>query len=157
MSKAKWIGGIAALTLALQMGGTTMAPAQDAGSPAAAIEKRQAAMKKVGGASRTINGMVRGTAPYDGAAAAEAFRTMNEVAKVYGGYFPQGSESGGDTEALPAIWENKADFEAKLAKFASDTAAAAAAATQGEDAFKAAARQVGENCGSCHKAYRAPS
>jgi cytochrome c556 len=157
MSKLIWTGGSVALALAFQIAGAGIAPAQQAMAPEAAIVQRQAAMKKIGGASRTVTGMVRGTTPYDGAAAADAFRTMNEAAKVFAASFPKGSEAGGDTKALPAVWENKSDFDTRLAKFETDTAAAMTAAGQGEDAFKTAAQSVGENCGSCHKAYRAPS
>ena len=42
--------------------------------------------------------------------------------------FPDSSKTGGDTAALPAIWENKADFDAKLAKFSADAKAARAEA-----------------------------
>ena len=38
--------------------------------------------------------------------------------------FPDNSKTGGDTAALPAIWENKADFDAKLTKFVAEAKAA---------------------------------
>ena len=37
--------------------------------------------------------------------------------------WPDNSKAG-DTAALPAVWENKADFDAKLAKFVADAKAA---------------------------------
>ena len=50
---------------------------------------------------------------------------------------------------LPAIWENKADFDAKLAKFSAD--AKAAAARSPTSTLKAEVGEVGKNCGGCHK------
>ena len=40
--------------------------------------------------------------------------------------FPDDSKTGGDTAALPAIWENKSDFDARFAAFGKDAAAALA-------------------------------
>ena len=68
--------------------------------------------------------------------------------------FPDDSKTGGDTEALPAIWENKADFDARFAKFAKD-ASAASAAISDEASLKANAPAVFQNCGGCHEKYRA--
>src|SRR5690606_40123173 len=59
-----------------------------------------------------VNRMNRGQAQFDGAAATAAFEAIAAASKDYGDLFPEGSETGGQTEALPAIWENKADFDA---------------------------------------------
>jgi cytochrome c556 len=67
--------------------------------------------------------------------------------------FPDTSKTGGDTAALPAIWENKADFEAKLTKFAADAKAAGPKVTD-LDTFKAQMTEVRKNCGGCHQPYR---
>jgi cytochrome c556 len=70
------------------------------------------------------------------------------------GLFPESSKTGGDTAALPAIWQNKADFDAKFAKFGAD-AKAAASAVKDVDSFKTAFSGVTKNCGGCHETYRA--
>ena len=67
--------------------------------------------------------------------------------------WPDNSKSGGDTASLPAIWENKADFEAKLAKLSAD-AKAKDAGVKDLDSFKAAMAEVGKDCGACHNTYR---
>jgi hypothetical protein len=59
----------------------------------------------------------------------------------------------GQTTASPAIWANRADFEAKAAAYA------AAADKLGEltgdtEAFKAQLAVVNETCRSCHTVYR---
>lgn len=68
--------------------------------------------------------------------------------------FPPGSDVG-KTEALPAIWTNKPDFE----KHAGDLAAAAdklavALAANDATAAKAAFTATGAVCAACHRSYR---
>jgi cytochrome c556 len=46
------------------------------------------------------------------------------------------------------------DFKMHAAQLGTDAKAAADAAAQGEDAFKAAFGAVGGDCGACHKKYR---
>ena len=68
--------------------------------------------------------------------------------------FPESSKTGGDTAALPAIWANKADFDAKAAKFVTD-AKQAQTAVKDLDTFKASFSTVTKDCGACHETYRA--
>ena len=70
--------------------------------------------------------------------------------------FPDDSKTGGGTNALPAIWDNKADFNARFAKFSKDVATAVAT-TKDEASFKKIAPTVFENCGGCHELYKAKS
>lgn len=114
--------------------------------------EREPTMKKVGTAFGTVNKMNRGQAPYDGAGAAEAFKTIAENAKHFGTLFPAGGKAAG--RALPSIWEQKADFDARLAKLETTAVAAATEAARGEAEFKAAFATVGPQCGSCHETYR---
>ncbi len=68
---------------------------------------------------------------------------------------PDNSKIGGDTAALPAIWENKADFEARLAKFGT-AAKEAEGKVKDLDGLKATwAGFAKDNCGGCHEKYRA--
>ena len=59
----------------------------------------------------------------------------------------------GETAALPAVWEKKADFDAKFAKFGADAKDAGAKVTD-EASFKAIFPTVQKNCGGCHETYR---
>lgn len=127
---------------------TVYASAQDP------ISQRQAAMKAAGGAAGVAGKMLKGEMAYDAAVALDALTKINEVAQIYGSYFPEGSETGGKTRASPKIWEDKAGFDAAVAKFEMDSAAAVAAAPADIDAFKTAFGAIGANCGTCHKAYR---
>ena len=69
------------------------------------------------------------------------------------GLFPPDSETG-DTHALPAIWTDTADFDARFKKLGADSAAAATAITD-EASFKANIMGVLKNCQGCHETYRA--
>jgi cytochrome c556 len=70
--------------------------------------------------------------------------------------FPKGTETGGNTRALPEIWSDPAGFQ-KIATAATDAATKLAAAAKAGDADEVAAdtKLLGEQCGACHKAYRA--
>jgi cytochrome c556 len=117
------------------------------------IAARKALMKANGQQSRIATEMLEGKRPFDLAAAKKVFATFAESGEKAKALFPDTSKTGGDTAALPAIWEKKADFEAKLAKFAAESKAAEAATTN-LDTFKAQITEVRKNCGGCHRDYR---
>jgi len=121
------------------------------------IKARQALMSAVGAAAGLGGGMMKGEIPYSPAAGKAAIAAMRAASLAYGDYFPEGSEMG-DTEAAPAIWENRTGFEAELGKFASAAANAAAASGKAGpadvDAFKAAFGPVLGTCKSCHEGFR---
>jgi len=138
--------GVAALT-AVSIAGFAMA--QDD-----VIEKREALMKD-NGAQATIGGkMAQGATPFDAAAAKAAMEKLAANAAATPALFPPGSEGG---DALPAIWENFAEFEADANALKTAAEAAAAAADQGLEAFGPAFGAVGQACGACHQAFRKPS
>ncbi|HEY1410646.1 MAG TPA: cytochrome c, partial [Rhodopila sp.] len=63
---------------------------------------------------------------------------------------------GHNTKALPAIWSDPAGFQ-KVALAASDAATKLATDAKAGDADAVAAdtKLLGEQCGACHKSYRA--
>jgi len=117
------------------------------------IAARKAAMKANGAAMKVASDMLKGTTPYDAAAAAEAMQKIEDDMKTFADLFPEGSDQG-DTDAAAAIWQNMDDFRARAVKLGSDAAAAREAAAQGPEAFQAAFAAVGANCGGCHRPYR---
>jgi cytochrome c556 len=133
--------------LALSLGALTGAQAADP------IAERQALMKENGAAAKAIFQMVQGKAPYDAAAAQAAFEKIAADMKVFPTLFPAGSDQG-KTTAAPAIWTDKAGFDAIAAKLGADAAAGAAAAANGLDAIKEPAAALGSNCQSCHEKFR---
>jgi cytochrome c556 len=145
---------VTAVALAALAGGIAIAQAQTA--PAAAITARQDAMKAQGGAMRTLTQMVRGEQPFNQQAAVQAITTVNNTSKVIPSVFPQGSgPEAGKTDALPAIWQNWSDFQAKAAALETESAKLLQLAQSGDEAgFKAQLPAVGRSCGGCHETYR---
>ena len=117
------------------------------------IAARKALMKSNGAATKTIVGMLKG-APFDLTAVQAALKNYVDTAAAAPALFPDSSKTG-DTHALPGIWDNKADFEARFKKLGADAAAAMTAVTD-EASFKANVPGLLKNCGSCHETYRAP-
>ncbi len=117
-----------------------------------AIAKRRALMKANGEATKIVVGMLKG-APFDLAAVQAALKTYGEAAEKVPALFPDDTKTG-DTNALPAIWENKADVLARLAKLGQDVAAAQASIVD-QASFRAQMPGVLKNCGGCHEKYRA--
>jgi cytochrome c556 len=117
-----------------------------------AIAQRQALMKANGKASGPIVAIMKG-GPFDLAAVQAALKTYADAGQKGPTLFPDDSKTGGDTEALPAIWENKKDFDARFAKLAAD-ATDALSTIKDEATFKSAMPIVLKNCGGCHELYR---
>jgi cytochrome c556 len=118
------------------------------------ITDRQALMKSNAKNAKAVTQMVKGDQPFDAAAAKAAFNTWHENAKKIPTLFTAPPPADANSRALPKIWENKADFEAKAA-------ALAKAASEGKsgtlDELKASFPNVQKACGDCHDNYRRPA
>jgi cytochrome c556 len=128
--------------------GVTAASAQDP------IADRKALMKRNGQMAQQGAKFIKGEEPFDLAKAQAIFAAYQDASVKAPALFPDNSKTGGDTAALPAVWEKKADFNAKLAKLGAD-AKDAAGKVKDEAGFKAAFTEVQKNCGGCHETYRA--
>jgi len=118
------------------------------------IAARKALMKANGDQAKIGAAMMKGEAPFDMAAVHKIFATFQEAATKAPALFPDDSKTGGKTAADPKIWQNKDDFNARLAKLGADAKAADASVTD-LASFKAAFGGIGKNdCGSCHEKYR---
>lgn len=118
-----------------------------------AIKERRALMKANGEATKPLVPMMKGTAPFDLATVQKALKTYMNAAEKMPALFPDDSKTG-DTHALPAVWENKADVDARFKKLGED-AKAALAEVKDEASFKAIMPDFFKNCGGCHEKYRA--
>jgi cytochrome c556 len=126
-----------------------MAPAQ--------IMARQEAMKGQGAAAGALTKMVRGETPWDKQAAVTALTTINSTAKKIPALFKESvmAPAGVKNDALPAIWTNKADFDAKAKALEEASGKVLVLAQAGNEAeFKAQMPTVGRSCGGCHETYR---
>ena len=117
------------------------------------IVDRQELMKGNGKATKDVGGMLKGDVKFDLATVQAALKVYVDTAAKAPALFPDTSKTGHDTEALPKVWETKADFDAKFVQFGKDATAAMASITD-EASFKANMGPVLKNCGGCHETYR---
>ena len=71
-------------------------------------------------------------------------------------YFPENTQEGFKTEALPSIWENKAEFNALMQKASDDMIKLAKAIETAEDLRAVQKELMWSNCSACHSRFRAP-
>jgi cytochrome c556 len=136
---------------------TAAAPASEEMEAAlAAVALRKAPMKLISWNFGPLGGMLRGNAPFDAAVVQTNAARIAVIAPMIPGVFEQDVRSFDvDTRARDAIWDSKADFDAKAAALAeAASAVATAAATGDEAATKAALQTMGGACGSCHDDFR---
>jgi cytochrome c556 len=118
------------------------------------IKERRQTMKDNGAAAGAAAKMLKGEAPFDLATVQASLNTFIKASKKMPSLFPDDSKTGGETRALPAIWADKVDVDARFAKFGQD-ATDALAAIKDQASFAAAMPAVFKNCGGCHEKYRA--
>lgn len=120
------------------------------------IAARKDLMKQNNKYAKALNAMVRGESPFDATVVNAAFSQWADTAAKLGKLFPDNAKEGGNTRAKAAIWENRKDFDAKLAAFGK--AVAAGKDKSGSlDALKTTFPAVNDACNNCHELYRAPA
>jgi len=118
------------------------------------IATRKGLMKGNNDNARNVLQMIRGQQPFDVAKVDAAFAQWAESAQKLPAQFPPDSKTGQKTRAAPAIWEHKADFDAKAAAFGKAVAENRPRARKSLDDLKAAFAPVNDACDNCHKDYR---
>ena len=115
---------------------------------------RHELMEDVRDAAKPVGQMMRGEADFDADTVMSSLGVFKEAAATFGDLFPEGTESGMDTEAAPAIWEDRAGFDAAIAAWqkAIDGAIADSPATGEELGPKVG--PVFKACKDCHDTYR---
>jgi cytochrome c556 len=136
-----------------------MAVAQDGPTPEEqAVNARQSHMSLYAFNLGTLGGMAQGSIPYDAAQATAAAENLNHLVQIdQSGYWIPGTAQGEveRSQALPAIWENMEDFNARHAALQDAVATLVTAAGTDQAGVGAALGGVGQACGACHQAYRA--
>ena len=117
------------------------------------IKDRKDLYKEWGDNTKPLGEMLKGKEKFDLAVVEKALAAYEKNIKLLPDLFPPGSETGGETEALPAIWQDKAKFNDHFTKMTADVAAAKAAITD-EATFKKNFPSVVANCKGCHDDYR---
>lgn len=116
--------------------------------------ERHELMEGVGDAAKPIGEMLKGERDFDAGVVMMSFETFDKAAAQFGDLFPPGSETGEDTEAAPAIWEDRAGFDTALATWSDAVDAAIAAKPQTLEETKPAAGPIFDACKGCHDDYR---
>jgi cytochrome c556 len=117
-------------------------------SPEEAVEIRQAAMKENGG-------LLRGAGDLTGADAVAAAEVLIKNFTDLPHLFPENSAVG-DSNTLPATWENFAEFTAYFTTAVEAATAMKAAAESGDAAvYGESIKTIGGLCGACHQKFRA--
>ena len=143
--KKIWLAGFAVLA----MGAATAAWAQGD-----IIAARRAGLKRMGEHMTAMKAVADARGP-----GTQFNATIEEMINFYQGLparFPVGTESGGETKALPTIWSDPVGFNGAAAATVEKLQALRTAAAGGDGAaFQAAWQAVGPTCGACHRTYRA--
>lgn len=134
---------------------STAATAAD--TAAEAIAERQALLKSMGDSMRPLSGIARGRVDADKAVMTRHANNVAAKARGLAASFNKDTRSSGiASDALPAIWTSKADFNRKSAALVTASGRLQAAANAGDVAsFRTALGAVGQTCKECHDSYRA--
>ena len=78
----------------------------------------------------------------------ENYKTLKEM-------FPDNTQEGFKTEALPAIWENKEEFNDLMNKSSNDMIELASIIENSDDVKASLGKFMWGNCKACHSKFRA--
>jgi cytochrome c556 len=118
------------------------------------ILERQELMENTRDAAKLVGGMLKEKQPFDAEIAMESLRVWKKTATEAGDLFPEGSETGHDTEAKMSIWTDRDGFNEKMAVFGKAVDAAIAANPDSLKALGKAAGPIFKACKGCHEGYR---
>ena len=145
---------LAAATLALGLALPAAAHDDTVPDVSDPVTLRMTAMKQVGAGMKALGEMAKGEAAFSAPLAAMSLRAMLAAASGYGALFPEGTETGHGTVAAPAIWKDRAGFEAELAEFVGKLHARVDSPPAARADLGPLMREIGGSCRSCHEGYR---
>jgi cytochrome c556 len=147
IGRGVWLGAVAAVAV-------MAAVATYAATPDEVIAERRAGYKHMGEVFKAMKAGVDGGADVTqfAAGAGDVVAWATKIPTM----FPPGTETGGGTHALPAVWSDRPGFD----KLAGELKVEAGklqqvAATGDKAAFAAQFKETGGVCGQCHRNYRA--
>jgi len=82
-------------------------------------------------------------------------KKMSDNYKKLLDYFPENTKEGFKTEALPSIWENKAEFNTLMQKASNDMLKLTKAIDSANDLRAIQKELMWSNCSACHNRFRA--
>lgn len=126
-------------------------------SAVSVVAARQTGFKKMGGAMKLLRDQLASGAPSKPLMVSAA-QTMATAAREQAKLFPAGSGPGAGvkTDALPAVWSNRAAFDAAMGRLIAESTKLATVAGSGDAAaITAQLKATGGTCAACHKQFRA--
>lgn len=145
-------------TAATLAAGAALAGSHSAENPA--VKARKAHMQLYAHNIGILAGMARGNTEYNADAAVAAASNLADLSHINeASYWVEGtdSESIEGTRALPALFANMGDVQAKIDQLNAASVALAETAGNGLEAVQAGLGPIGQVCGACHDAYRVPN
>lgn len=118
------------------------------------IGERQELMEQTRDALRPLIGMTREQVDFDAATVAESLAVFAHTAEMAPGLFPEGSETGGNTEAKATIWTDRAGFDQAFVAFGDAVAQAQAADIETLEQLQPQLQAILKTCRGCHDDYR---
>ncbi len=150
LTRKALLGALATTTLALSL----PAHAQFQ-KPEDAVAYRRGAFNVMGNHFARIGAMANGRVPFDAAAVQVNADIVQSMARLPFAGFIDGSNSVGNTNALPEVWSQGDKFKAAGQKMQDAVAKLNAAAKTGNpDQIKAAFGDTGQTCKGCHDDFR---
>jgi cytochrome c556 len=126
-----------------------------AGEIEKAVEYRQGVMNVLGWNMKAMSNMMKGKVPFDQQVFSDHAKDLASASglNLMPG-FPEDSESD-ESDALPEIWMEFDDFEAKYKKLGEAARNLSEAAVKGDKATLGKALETtGKACKACHKKYK---
>lgn len=123
--------------------------------PEAFVKHRQSAFALMGWYFGPMGGVAKGEKPFNKDEMTKAATLVATMAKLPYDSFPVGTETVGNTQALPTVWSNNAKFKELAAKLGTETDTLAKMASAGDEAgFKKQFGVVGGTCKACHDDFK---
>lgn len=119
-----------------------------------AVLARMENMKAMADQMEILVPMVRGETDFDAGRVTAALEALQRHAAEAPALF-RAPEGDPQSEALPEIWENFADFETRSEELLDIVHAASASQIVGPQELLPAVREIGASCSGCHEDYRA--
>lgn len=147
----KLLSACIAMALGAGAGYATSVLAQ--AKPDVMVKQRQAVMTLQGKYFGQLAAVAKG-APYNAANVQRAAGFLDNLSRMAWDGF-DASTKGEKSRALPAVYENKAGFDAAGARLENETSRLVALTAKGDEAaVKAQIGVVGKACGACHQDFR---
>ena len=130
--------------------------AQGAPSPGEkALKYRKSAYQVMAWNFGPMAAMAQGKLPYDAAEFSKRAERVAQIAPMLSEGFPAATKDLPHSELKPAMWSNRADFDAKMKDLVDRTATLATVAKAGDFATsKAAFFDTANACKACHDKYK---